>query len=115
MKAGKLTAGLALLTIGVLALADSLDIWHPRDLWRYWPLILIAIGLASEVEALQKRKSEHGFILIAIGVWMLFGTQHWYGLSIGTAFPIAIIVAGLGVLLHALVDRPVQKEKENAS
>ena len=115
MNAGKLTAGLALLAIGVLALIDSLDVWNAREAWRYWPVIFIAIGVANEFDALRKRKSENGYVLIGIGAWFLAGFQHWFGLSVGRAFPIFVIVVGLGVLLHALVDRPAfHGKKENA-
>jgi len=36
--------GLALVVIGVLALLDSLGLFAQVDLWRLWPLILIAFG-----------------------------------------------------------------------
>ena len=36
--------GLALVVIGVLALLDSLGFLAQVDLWRLWPLILIAFG-----------------------------------------------------------------------
>jgi hypothetical protein len=44
---------------------------------------------------------------------MLAGTQHWFGLTIGESFPIALVVAGLGVCVHALIDDPnAKKSKE---
>lgn len=112
MNAGKFTTGLVLLAIGVLGFCDTLDIYDTRNLWRYWPLILIAIGLSNEIDALRARKSDGSFILLGVGVWMLFGTQHLFGLSVGNAMPVGIIVVGAGVLLHALVDRPVAVTKE---
>lgn len=113
MNAGKLTAGLLLLSIGVLALADSLDVWDVDRAWRYWPIVLIVIGLVNEIDAIRKRKSENGYVLIGIGAWFLIGMHGWFGLSWGRAVPVFVITVGLGVLLHALIDRPAP-QKENA-
>lgn len=115
MKAGKLIFGLLLVGIGLLGFIDALDIWDPGNLWRWWPLVLIAIGLSSEVDAFRARRNDGGAFMLAVGVWMLIGTQHWWGLSVGRAMPIGIMVLGLGVLLHAIFDRPApEKKEENA-
>jgi len=112
VSAGKLAFGLALLAVGTLSFVDAIDLWEPDRLWKLWPLILIVLGVASEADALRARKSDGGSILVGIGVWMLAGTQHFWGLSVRTAFPLAIAVVGIGVIVHALVDLPEQK-KEN--
>jgi hypothetical protein len=106
MNAGKLTLGLVLITIGILASLDSLDIWEAGRIWEYWPLILIALGASHELDAIRRRRRDGGYVLLAVGVWMLFGTQHFFGMSVRSAFPIGIVVFGLGVLLHAVIDRP---------
>jgi hypothetical protein len=107
MNAGKLTLGLVLLTIGILASLDSLDIWNAGRIWEYWPVLLIALGLAHEVDAIRHRRRKSGYVLLAVGVWMLIGTQHFFDLSVRSAFPIGVVVVGLGVLLHAIIDQPV--------
>lgn len=114
MNAGKLTLGLVLVTVGILASLDSLDIWNAGRIWEYWPIILIALGLSHEVDAIHNRRRDGGYVLLAVGIWMLFGTQHFFGLSIRSAFPIGIVVVGLGMLLHAVIDRPAAlQNKEN--
>lgn len=112
----KLVLGIVLMTFGLLALADSTDLWEPRQLWRLWPVALILVGLASEVEAFVARRGSGGSILIALGVWFLAGRNELFGLSHRTAFPIAIAVVGLFMTLHALIDRPqppAQKKETN--
>jgi hypothetical protein len=48
---------------------------------------------------------------------MLVANHRFFGLNHRTAFPLAIAVVGLGVILHALVDAakdaPVSAKKEN--
>lgn len=113
---GKLVFGLVLLGVGVLAFLETIGIFESGPLWSWWPLILIAIGGANETDAIRNRKSDGSFILLGIGVWMLAGSHRMFGLSYGSAMPLAIVVAGLGVLLHAIIDLPqaeVKKENEN--
>jgi hypothetical protein len=84
-----------------------------RDVVRFWPALLIFIGVSSEVDALRQRQSGGGYIVAAIGVWMLAANQHLFGLSHRSAMPLGIAVVGLGLILHALVDAPVSAKKEN--
>jgi Domain of unknown function (DUF5668) len=109
----KLALGLILLAFGALTFLDSVDLWSPRMLWRLWPLGLIVLGLASEIDAFRARRGGSGSILIGIGLWMLAGTHHILGLTHRTGFPLAIVVVGLFMTLHAVLDRPVQEKKEN--
>lgn len=115
MNAGKFTTGLVLLIVGILSFCETLDVYDTRNLWQFWPVILIAIGLSNEIDALRARKSDGSFILLGIGAWMLVGTRHYFGLSVSNAMPVGIMVVGMAILLHAIVDRPeVLQQQENA-
>lgn len=112
ISAGKLAGGIVLLVIGIVGFTDAIDLWDAWEVWRLWPLALIFVGVASEADALRQRRSGRGFILIAVGVWMLASTQHFFGLRMGSAMPLGIAIAGLGLVLHALVDLPQTKEND---
>jgi hypothetical protein len=104
---GKLMFGLALVAFGVIFFLDRLDLWDFGTLFRKgWPLIMVFFGLSSEIDALRHRRSDGGHFLIGVGTWLFIGINDFFGLSVATAFPIGIIVVGLGVVIHALVDRP---------
>ena len=111
----KLIIGLALVAVGVAGFIDAIDLLDFGNLWRYWPVSFIVIGIANEVEALRKRRDSSGWLFIAFGVWMLAATRGIYGLTFRTAFPIAIVVGGFFLVLHALIDKPAaeKEEKEN--
>jgi hypothetical membrane protein len=104
---GKLALGIALLLVGVLSFTNYMELYDLREIWRFWPVLLIFIGVSSEFDSLRQRKTGGGHILVAIGVWMLVANHRFFGLNHRTAFPLAIAVVGLGVILHALVDAPL--------
>jgi hypothetical protein len=108
---GKLAVGIVLLLVGLLSFTDYMEMFEFRDLWRYWPVFLIFIGVSSEIDSLRQRKRGGGYIVAAIGVWMLVANHHFFGLNHRTAFPLGIAVVGLGVILHALIDAPVSAKK----
>ena len=116
---GKLALGIVLLLVGILAFTDIMDMVELREVWRYWPVFLIFIGVSSEIEALRERRSGGGAIVAGIGVWFLFGNLHLFGLSRGSAMPLGIAVVGLSMILHAILDAPPQSKntanKENGN
>lgn len=111
--AGKLVIGAGLLFIGLVSFTDAIDLWEVGDIVRLWPLIPIVAGVASEADALRARRDDSGYLLIGFGVWMLAGTQQPLGLTYITAMPLGIAIAGLGLVVHALVDLPAVKKEED--
>jgi hypothetical protein len=112
---GKLAMGIALLVAGILSFTNYMDLVDLHDLVRFWPVLLIFIGVSSEIDALRERRSGGGYVIAAVGVWLLFSTQHYFGLRHHTALPIGIAVVGLGMILHALIDVPAPAKKENGN
>jgi cell wall-active antibiotic response 4TMS protein YvqF len=109
---GKLAIGLVLIGVGLATFFDSIDVWEIGMLWRYWPLILIAIGLANAYEAFRRRQGDGSYFLLGVGVWMLAGSFNLFGLTYASAFPLGIIVVGFGAVVHAIIDVP-PAAKEN--
>lgn len=75
-----LILGLFLVAVGVLVTLDNLDIVDTRVYWRFWPVVLVMIGLARWVSGGRTA----GLIWIAIGSWLLLGklglvsVQFWH-------------------------------------
>jgi predicted membrane protein len=65
---GQLVFGVAIAIAGVLFTLDNLHILHARDYLRFWPVMLIAIGLVHVAQA----KTAAG--TIGGGIWILVGT-----------------------------------------
>lgn len=109
--AGRLLFGLGLLGLGGAALLDRIDLVEFGTLWEYWPLILVGVGLVNEIDALVARRGDGGFVLMAVGAWFT-ARQELFGIDRGMAFPLAAIIVGAGLAIHALIDRPVTEAKE---
>ncbi|HJQ39283.1 MAG TPA: DUF5668 domain-containing protein [Thermoanaerobaculia bacterium] len=112
LHAGKLAIGLVLLAFGAAMFLDAIDVMEIGMWWMYWPVGLIAIGLANAFEAIRRRQGDGSWFLIGIGVWMLAGSLELFDLSYASAFPLAVICVGFGAVLHAIIDVP-QPKKEN--
>ena len=64
---GQLIAGLVLAALGVLFTLDNLHIVHAREVLRYWPAVLLLIGISH---ILQARSTA---AMIGGSIWILFG------------------------------------------
>lgn len=79
----RLVVGLIIILLGVLLLADNLDLLNAkRVLHVLWPLGLTAIGLAMVRDAERERRRVWGWVLIVLGAWIFFDHIGWMDLSL---------------------------------
>src|SRR5258705_7115087 len=69
--ASRLFAGLVIMAFGTLALLDNLGIVRIGNIWRLWPLILIAVGLAKVLKPRGSPGRFAGVLFSAAGLWLL--------------------------------------------
>jgi predicted membrane protein len=69
--APRLFIGLVILTIGALALLDSLGVVEIGDAWRFWPLFFVAIGLARILRPRGSPGRFTGLVFFVIGLVLL--------------------------------------------
>ncbi|MBI3539182.1 MAG: hypothetical protein HY076_02800 [Candidatus Eisenbacteria bacterium] len=95
--------------LGILSLG-----FYAREWWTWWPVLLIASGLASLVAPDGAKEAFKGLSLTLLGLWALACSQHWYGFSWGRSWPLVLVVVGLESILLAAFDRRsrAQAEKE---
>jgi len=68
---GQLIAGLVLASLGILFTLDNLEILRARDFLRYWPAVLVIVGISQVVQARSSAGMVGGSIWILIGGVML--------------------------------------------
>ena len=89
---------LIVIGIGVLFLLNNLNIFYMHDIWRFWPVILIAAGLAKMVDSPYSNGKATGGILVGIGALFLANTLGFLNLSWADFWPLVLIGAGLLML-----------------
>ncbi|MGC9363940.1 MAG: LiaI-LiaF-like domain-containing protein [Fidelibacterota bacterium] len=95
-----LWVGLLLIILGVLFLSDSFHLINFGHLIsRWWPLILITVGIVQ----LNGRDRSGGLFLLIIGILFLLTQLHVFSWGqIWRFWPVILIVIGVGMLLkHA--------------
>jgi hypothetical protein len=104
---GRVVAGLVIVVVGVAMLMDRTGIadmsLHLSG--RYWPVILIVLGLARLFDPPRRHgrpSYRSGGWLLWIGLWGLVSEFHAFGLDYDTSWPLLVIGAGLAMMWRAL-------------
>lgn len=94
--------GLAFIVVGSLLLLDNLDLLRVGDISRFWPLIIIAIGLARMIDPSPKeRRESSGLWLVMIGTWLQLNTLHI--LRWRDSWPLLIVALGINMVSRAFL------------
>jgi hypothetical protein len=96
----RLVLGVFLLVLGGLLLAVNLGYGLPVGWWQYLPTLLIAFGLWGLILPNRHLDRVGGVWMLATGLYFLSGIFDWWGLGWSGAWPIFVIAAGLGFILH---------------
>jgi predicted membrane protein len=95
----KLILGIFFTILGVLLTLDNLDLTDADRFLAWWPLVIIAIGVLK----LKNRRSRiPAAFAIGIGTLMVLYNTEWLSFSIFDLWPIALIIAGIGIVAHAV-------------
>jgi hypothetical protein len=110
---GSISAGLifgfAIVAIGVLFLLDNFGV-PVGFLWEYWPVTLIAVGLAKVVDSRETSARTGGAIVMLVGIVLIADKIHLPFLnhvSLWSLWPLALIAFGFMTLWGALEGKGV--------
>jgi hypothetical protein len=99
-----LGAGLAL--FGLLLTLDRLGLVEARYALRFWPVILIVVGVLqyrNPPAALRGARGVHGLIWIVIGSWLLLNSLRILRVGIWELFwPLVLIAVGVSLVMQTL-------------
>jgi hypothetical protein len=118
---GRVFAGLIIIAVGVMLLADRIGISGIHLSGRYWPLLLVAFGFVRLFDPPTRRNGARrsrwtGVWFIYLGFWGLVSEFHILGLDYNTSWPLLIVGAGLGIVWRAFEDsgnRQCQQTRES--
>ena len=94
----RLVLGLLLVLVGTAMLLDNQVIIDIGSIWRYWPLILVVLGVAKLIESDSRSGQSSGIWLLLLGLWLQVSILGTWGLSFGETWPALLIVFGVSML-----------------
>jgi Domain of unknown function (DUF5668)/Cell wall-active antibiotics response 4TMS YvqF len=88
--------------VGVFFLLSNLNFFHMYDVWRYWPAVVIAGGLAKLVDSPHSAGRLTGGIMVGTGAVILADTLGYLTLTWNDFWPLVLIGAGVLMLWSRL-------------
>jgi predicted membrane protein len=96
----KFVIGVCLVLVGVVLALDQLGLLYANHLLRFWPVILIVLGLVM----LQRREGQsalRALVLIVVGGWLLLNTLGLVSLDLWEFFvPLLLVFFGARIMMH---------------
>jgi predicted membrane protein len=93
-----LVFGILLILAGVMFFLDNLGIVHIGNIWEYWPLVLIAVGVSKLYSCRGTFGQTWAIGLIAIGALFLAGNMGFLHVDFNVIWPLALIAWGILML-----------------
>ena len=87
--------GAILIVLGTVFLLDHLNVINGEIIWKYWPLLLIAVGIAKTV---NEGKRVGGIMLALVGVFFMLEHLGYKLFTWNNFWPVLIIAAGVAMI-----------------
>ncbi len=98
----KVIIGLVVICAGILFLLENLGVAIGINIWDFWPVALILIGLSHISRPSETRQTFSGTIFIIVGVLFLLNNLDIMFFDIGTFWPVIVILLGIAILKDAV-------------
>jgi len=103
---GGMIIGLIVIAVGVLFLLKNAGVLYFDDIWQYWPVILIVVGLSKLANTHSASQVTSGLIIGGIGtIFLLKNLGYIYGDIWAYFWPGILIAVGLSILVKHLEGR----------
>jgi predicted membrane protein len=105
----RLVFAIFLIVAGTLLFLNNIGLIPVHDIWVYWPLVLVALGVAKLASSYGRVGQVWGIILVAGGALLLAGNLGLVHLRDNMFWPLLLIVFGVVVLVQTLESRKASK------
>src|SRR5262245_9550135 len=103
----QLFIGCAVVVLGVLFTLDNLDVLQAGPILRFWPIVLVLLGVSRLIGVGSRPQMPAGLVLTGIGLLMLLSNLHVISFGIWDLWPLVLVAAGA-----ALVTRGMRRRQE---
>jgi predicted membrane protein len=94
--------GAIVVVVGLLLLLNNMHIIRVRDVWDFWPLILVVFGLARIVESRCPSSLVFGGLVASVGGVLFLENLNLITLNFNFIWPLCLIGFGITMLWKAL-------------
>ncbi|MBN2425079.1 MAG: hypothetical protein JXR46_02280 [Calditrichaceae bacterium] len=96
----KVVLGLFIIVAGALMLLDNFGYYTGFTIWKWWPLILIILGLGQILQPKESRQTWTGGFLLILGLLFLGDNLRIIIFGFWDIWPIILIFIGVMILRH---------------
>jgi predicted membrane protein len=97
---GSAVIGIGVLAVGAILLLDNFGIMDAGDLFRFWPVLLILIGISHLVRPRGSRCLSSGLIWIGVGTVILLSSLGLIAFEIWDLWPALLVIVGANLILR---------------
>ena len=101
----KVIAGAFLVVLGALFILDNLRLVDAGSLWDYWPLLLVAPGLARLLSPSRPGQRAWGAVLVGIGGFLILRNLGYLWVPFHRLWPFALVVLGAYLIWQTTTPR----------
>jgi hypothetical protein len=91
--------GITLVALGGVLTAMNFDVLEPVSIVRFWPMILVVLGILGLTKP-NPGKPLEGYWLLVIGLWLQVSLLELWGLGFRETWPMLVIAWGVSLLLR---------------
>lgn len=110
---GRLVWGIIFLGLGAAWTLDNLGLVDSDAIVRWWPLLLVAFGLAKLTGWGARRSTFAGTLYLIAGGWLILHALDLVRTGIAGLWPLALVVIGGRFILHSM--RPPEPRVESGA
>jgi hypothetical protein len=96
----QLALGLIVILLGVLFTLDNLNLLDVGEYLRYWPALLLALGIYRLAEPGDPPNFFPGIVFTVIGAILFLNALHFH-LAIRQYWPLFLVLLGVAIISHA--------------
>ena len=93
--------GLIIVIVGVVFLLQNLNVIDSGSVFRFWPVILIVLGLKHLIEARDRGAAVGGVLLTSAGALLLLNSLHVVAIRYWQLWPLLLISFGFQMLMRS--------------
>jgi len=100
---------IGLIFIGIIIFIENINIINSFDIWDFWPVVFILIGISSLTKNQKQAPSSlTGIVFLIIGGYLLlenFDLIPYFDIDLSMIWPILLILFGLRLVLDKSENR----------